>query len=128
MALSLRASLAVHLAHSDTMWLLDWDESDAFLRVCRSTLPDILEGTSCWNFSEWSKHYYSRLRIWPVTPEGLAPPFNTSEGFNQDDSASGAAFQVVNAVRTSCIRSDEALEIPSPLGPIDPHLFTFSDD
>ena len=63
-----------------------------------------------------------------MTPEGLAPPFRTREGFNQGASASGAAFQAVNAVRTSCIRTDESLGIPSPLGPIDPHIFTFSDD
>ena len=98
-----RAGAAAAFQSTGEFWDGVWDESDAFLReprdVCSplvAVLPDV------WNFGVWADRVYSRLRIHPVTGEGLAPPFHTGEGRNQGDSFAGEGFQATQCLINSC--------------------------
>ena len=110
-----RAGAVAAFQSRGEFWDGDWDESDTFLMEPRSacsplmqTLPDV------WDFGGWADRVYSRLRIHPVTSEGLAPPFLTGEGRNPGDSFAGEGFQATQCVINSCLtRQPHGLTVPN---------------
>ena len=72
---SLRWLIAYWTALHGSLWLADWDESDAFNNIPREDthllLADIAPG-----FARWLERYYGPLRIRPISPpHGLTEPF-----------------------------------------------------
>ena len=129
LALTLRAAVAKTVDQFGAAWLIDWDESDAFLRVDRGTLPTLLERQApAWDFSSWARDYYVRLRIRPVSGEGLCPADVTGEGFNQGDPSSGSFFQSINARRSGTIDPHDPVIMKAGQLELRVYNFVFSDD
>ena len=115
LTLACRVGAVAAFRSTGEFWNGDWDESDAFLRepsdACSRlmvVLPEV------WDFGAWADRVCSRLRIHPVTSEGLAPPFRTGGGRNQGDSFAGEGFQATRCLINSCFtRQPRGLAIPN---------------
>ena len=89
-----RATAVEAFQRTGTFWDADWDENDVFLRELRDACSAPMRTLGpVWDFGSLADDRYSRLRIHPLTKEGLAPCFRTGEGRNQGDSFAGEGFQ-----------------------------------
>ena len=77
-----------------------------------------------WDPGEWCQQYFDRLKVRPLTSDGLAPPFFTGEGFNQGDDYNGDGYQLGCAVVNAALPEPTEICIPpraaglhSPMGP-----------
>ena len=83
MALAFRAAVASSLQQLQAEAFTDWDSSDAFLcqqREDATTLHALLDIP--WDLGPGAVKYYGRLRIHPLTEDGLTEPYVTGEGWN----------------------------------------------
>ena len=129
MALTFGAVVVASLQQHGTAAVTNWNAADAFLRceqedaTALHQLPDIP-----WDFGPWAVRYYGRLRNHPLTEDGFAEPYVTSEAWNQGDNISGDAYQVGEVVVGGHLPLAPDIRIPpSPAG-IPINNISFSDD
>ena len=76
-----RALLVPVLETQAHAWMLDWDESDAFLRPVREELSQMNTLLKpMWDFGPWTMSYYDRVTIYPLTSDGFAEGYTPEEG------------------------------------------------
>ena len=81
-----------------TIW--DWDESDAFCNIPRADLPAVV-GAFAPGAGEYLEAFYAQLKVYVVTPYGLAGPYRLQHGGAQGDSGGVAAYTLCAVVCTS---------------------------
>ena len=81
------------------VWLVDWDESNAFCIVPRARLPQVLRVLQP-DFGKWAQEHYRQFPVRVVTPAGVTEPFPLHHGGGQGDSGGVALYTLVGVLRT----------------------------
>ena len=128
------------------VWVLDWDESNAFCNVERDGLARLLEDHPEVDCGQWIRRFYGSLEVYVVTPFGLTGPYELLHGGVQGDSMGVGSFTLVGIFRSRANKSMVVFSLrpetggrggPSPADycfyhPAFPDLpvfeFSFSDD
>jgi hypothetical protein len=91
------------LTQRGSLFVADWDESDAFCNVPREDTSALL-GDIAPRLGTWLQRFYGNLRIRTATPHGLTDPFRMAHGGGQGDSGGVGAYLAVGVQRTRCHR------------------------
>ena len=91
---SLRWLMCYWLAQRGSLFVADWDESDAFCNVPREDTSALL-GDIAPRLGTWLQRFYGNLRIRTATPHGLTDPFRMAHGGGQGDSGGVGAYLAV---------------------------------
>ena len=92
--------LIAHWASSgDDVCVADWDESNAYCNIPRSSLPAVPDIT-CPTLAPWLQQFYDAFSVYVVTPHGLTPPYQLLHGAGQGDSGGVGCYLAVGVQRT----------------------------
>ena len=78
----------------------DWDESNAFYNVSRSSLPSVSQANPTLDVGEWVDWFFSSFQVFLQTPYGLARPYLLKQGGTQGDSMGVGSYMIPRILRS----------------------------
>ncbi len=91
--------LLAHWSLEGDVGVIDWDESNAFCHVPRSSLASLLPEDDP-GLGAWAVSHYARLQLRVVTPMGLTSPTSIAHGGGQGDSGGVGLFTASSILRS----------------------------
>ena len=110
-ALFCRWAIPEWLAQCGRLWVVDWDESNAFSNVHRGGLQEMCPDDIA--LDPLYQSFYDRLAVYVQTPFGLVGPYRMLHGGAQGDSMGVGGFKELGPIRS---RANAAM-VPRALRP-----------
>ena len=108
--------LLAHWALTRPVWVVDWDESNAFCNVPREGLQRLLESHPAVDCGEWLARFYASLDVYVVTSFGLVGHYALLHGGAQGDSMGVGPYTLMGVFRTRANRTLAVFGLHPPTG------------